>query len=355
MSFIAGPRPQPRIRSSRCRWSPCLRRGAARRADHAAGGCRWLDRGRGRLCGRARPPPSGRSPILRRRGRGRPRTLRVRRCLSCGHFGIEHSIFVPRAPLTGGGSRLIAVAIGICLPVPLLAATGLSVPLPNVVERIAAALVPWAEPVAVETVAVRGTIVTTVAEKAPADLAAAGVAPAAVRRSVATPATPEARRATASSTSRSTGRAQARVAVGRSHDTYDFRRARGGTRLRPGRSSDRAHRRGTNGGGRRCARPDPFARGAAAGLGACCSAALGSRPGDAVSGTGSDAGSVDAVDRAGASGSGSAPGASYGRRGRRRGDDGRRRPCRHDRRRSCRHGRRHRPDTARLCRRCCPG
>ena len=66
---------------------------------------------------------------------------------------IEYPSFALRAPSTGRRLETIAIAIGICLPVPLLAATGLSVPLPNVVERIAAALVPWAEPVAAETTA----------------------------------------------------------------------------------------------------------------------------------------------------------------------------------------------------------
>jgi hypothetical protein len=37
------------------------------------------------------------------------------------------------------------VILGVCLPIPVLAATGLSVPLPATVERIAAALVPWAD------------------------------------------------------------------------------------------------------------------------------------------------------------------------------------------------------------------
>lgn len=37
------------------------------------------------------------------------------------------------------------VVLGICLPVPLCAATGLSIPLPGPVERIAAGLVPWAD------------------------------------------------------------------------------------------------------------------------------------------------------------------------------------------------------------------
>lgn len=38
--------------------------------------------------------------------------------------------------------RLLAVA-SICLPIPLLAATGLSIPLPGSVERVGAALVAW--------------------------------------------------------------------------------------------------------------------------------------------------------------------------------------------------------------------
>jgi hypothetical protein len=38
-----------------------------------------------------------------------------------------------------------AVALGVCLPIPLLAATGLSLPLPSSVERLAAALVPWVD------------------------------------------------------------------------------------------------------------------------------------------------------------------------------------------------------------------
>jgi hypothetical protein len=39
----------------------------------------------------------------------------------------------------------ILIVLGVCLPVPVLAATGLSIPLPATVERIAAALVPWAQ------------------------------------------------------------------------------------------------------------------------------------------------------------------------------------------------------------------
>jgi hypothetical protein len=41
--------------------------------------------------------------------------------------------------------KRILVVLAVCLPVPLSAATGLSVPLPDIVQRIAAALVPWAD------------------------------------------------------------------------------------------------------------------------------------------------------------------------------------------------------------------
>ena len=37
------------------------------------------------------------------------------------------------------------IVAGVCLPVPLLGMTGLSIPLPAAVERIAATLVPWAD------------------------------------------------------------------------------------------------------------------------------------------------------------------------------------------------------------------
>jgi hypothetical protein len=52
-------------------------------------------------------------------------------------------------PVSGLGDMLrrwerVLVVLAICLPVPVLAATGLSVPLPATVERLAAALVPWA-------------------------------------------------------------------------------------------------------------------------------------------------------------------------------------------------------------------
>jgi hypothetical protein len=44
----------------------------------------------------------------------------------------------------GRWERLLAV-LGVCLPVPLLALTGLSIPLPAGVERLGAALVSWAD------------------------------------------------------------------------------------------------------------------------------------------------------------------------------------------------------------------
>lgn len=37
------------------------------------------------------------------------------------------------------------MVLGVCLPIPLFAATGLSLPLPASVERLAASLVPWAD------------------------------------------------------------------------------------------------------------------------------------------------------------------------------------------------------------------
>jgi hypothetical protein len=47
-------------------------------------------------------------------------------------------------PVSQRWQRILAV-LGVCLPIPLFAATGLSIPLPAPVERIAAALVPWAD------------------------------------------------------------------------------------------------------------------------------------------------------------------------------------------------------------------
>jgi hypothetical protein len=53
-------------------------------------------------------------------------------------------------PASGLGPMLrrwerVLVFLAVCLPVPVLAATGLSIPLPAPVERLAAALVPWVD------------------------------------------------------------------------------------------------------------------------------------------------------------------------------------------------------------------
>ena len=45
----------------------------------------------------------------------------------------------------------VLIALAVCLPVPVLAATGLSIPLPATVERLAAALVPWADAASLES------------------------------------------------------------------------------------------------------------------------------------------------------------------------------------------------------------
>lgn len=75
-------------------------------------------------------------------------------------------------PALSGGLRLrlgrraehALIVLGICLPVPVFAATGLSIPLPTSVERLAAALVPWADDGALDdgaglTVEATGSIV----------------------------------------------------------------------------------------------------------------------------------------------------------------------------------------------------
>jgi hypothetical protein len=61
----------------------------------------------------------------------------------------------------------VLVFLGVCLPVPVLAATGLSVPLPATVERMAAELVPFADvvPLGDAPVQTRGAIVLTQAER----------------------------------------------------------------------------------------------------------------------------------------------------------------------------------------------
>jgi len=50
-----------------------------------------------------------------------------------------------RAPVHDGRWERVLAVLGVCLPVPLLALTGLSIPLPAGVERLGAALVSWAD------------------------------------------------------------------------------------------------------------------------------------------------------------------------------------------------------------------
>jgi hypothetical protein len=66
----------------------------------------------------------------------------------------------------------ILVFLGVCLPVPVFAATGLSIPLPATVERMAAKLVPFADTsvLAQAPVQTRGSIVLTPAERRRAGL-----------------------------------------------------------------------------------------------------------------------------------------------------------------------------------------
>ena len=52
------------------------------------------------------------------------------------------------APPARSGFRWTLALLGVCLPVPICAMSGLSLPLPATVERIAASLVPWADGVA---------------------------------------------------------------------------------------------------------------------------------------------------------------------------------------------------------------
>jgi hypothetical protein len=66
----------------------------------------------------------------------------------------------------------ILVFLGVCLPVPVFAATGLSIPLPATVERMAAELVPFADaaPLGQSPLQTRGSIVLTPAEARPVRL-----------------------------------------------------------------------------------------------------------------------------------------------------------------------------------------
>lgn len=92
-----------------------------------------------------------------------------------------------RANLVSGAGRMLRrweralIVLAVCLPVPVFAATGLSIPLPPTVERLAAALVPWADAASFEadewlTLGANGTIVLASHEVAGVE-AEAGAAP----------------------------------------------------------------------------------------------------------------------------------------------------------------------------------
>src|SRR5918999_5542943 len=82
----------------------------------------------------------------------------------------------------------VLVFLGVCLPVPVFAATGLSVPLPATVERMAAELVPFADigPRGDAPAQALGAIVLTQAERRRL-LIVTPAAPSAVRAKAQTP------------------------------------------------------------------------------------------------------------------------------------------------------------------------
>lgn len=62
----------------------------------------------------------------------------------------EHSISAFSRTLRGRRLERVVLVLGVCLPVPVFAGTGLAIPLPAAVERIAAAVVPFADVAAVQ-------------------------------------------------------------------------------------------------------------------------------------------------------------------------------------------------------------
>jgi hypothetical protein len=62
----------------------------------------------------------------------------------------EHSTSVLSRTLRGRRLERVVLVLGVCLPVPVFASTGLAIPLPAAVERIAAAVVPFADVAAVQ-------------------------------------------------------------------------------------------------------------------------------------------------------------------------------------------------------------
>jgi hypothetical protein len=78
--------------------------------------------------------------------------------------------------ISGRLERIVLVLV-VCVPVPAFALSGLAIPLPSVVERAAAALVPWADATTLDThelaaSVTRGSIVAAADEAAAASFAA---------------------------------------------------------------------------------------------------------------------------------------------------------------------------------------
>jgi hypothetical protein len=77
------------------------------------------------------------------------------------------------SPPARSGLRWTLALLGVCLPVPICAVSGLSLPLPAAVERIAASLVPWSDGIAMSAnealgIGARGSIVADLYEQSEA-------------------------------------------------------------------------------------------------------------------------------------------------------------------------------------------
>ena len=143
--------------------------------------------------------------------------------------------------------RLVLV-VGLCLPVPLLAVTGLSLPIPAAVERIAAALVPWADDGSVEQAgdgSKQGAIVLAPGEPAAATAAVAGVRQTLVNASGGSPRRAGAHRRRADTVQRTTSH--------RSSRAHSGSRRRNGPGAHDGRCGNRARERRDRRVGRRAA------------------------------------------------------------------------------------------------------
>jgi hypothetical protein len=79
----------------------------------------------------------------------------------------EHSNSALSRTLRGRRLERVVLVLGVCLPVPVFAGTGLAIPLPAAVERIAAAVVPFADVAAVQATEslTRGSITLAAGER----------------------------------------------------------------------------------------------------------------------------------------------------------------------------------------------